>query len=667
MTYQTKVCKKKQNPVKYEKSSKMESSKTLSPLKLLLIANFTLLTLPISFSQSIERLEVWGERLDQELLLNHNFIDRDFILENSFGRREDLFRYTPGVDAHNERGINDRIIIRGLENRHLERINGARNRFSGGHIYNPLLDPFLTGAIKLNSGATASSSGAGAIGGQLLQETVKPKSLLGYDHSKFIAQTQTGTNVSHGVGVLGAYRLSDSLSISAGHVNRELQDKKLSDNQRMAYSAMKTHSSLIKSEFHYNNLNSDTALIYREDNSLLPLNPEAQANEFGKNFLSDSTRRQLLLSNNSSYSLNNHLLESHLSYQTQKLQKTHLGNNTIDDRDIKTIQGNISNNYTWYQSTQRNFKVSSYHQLEYYIETIEGRRNTHDNIPGFPTGEAQEHSHHHRLQLFYQRYTFYAGGRFYHYKSERDRNDQEQKYQGFLPESGVKIDITPSLSLGAHYAEAYAHPTLSQLYPEGSHFPGNFYIANQNLDPESAKNLEFNMTWAPQSMLFKLSAYRNKAKDFISSEITMTTTQFKNIDSVTTQGIEGSVFADVNNFTLGISFDFHKHLNGETGEYLKNQRGHRSNFLLDYHVSDSLKISTNTRYFFSQKRVSEGLPQPDSFYLFDLRLNYKTSLMQAPTTLGLQVNNTFNKTHFFPGTSFAGPGREYFLSATIEI
>lgn len=613
-----------------------------------------------------EHFEILGDKWSEKNLLNYKLLDREEVKKNNFGRREDLLRYAPGVNLTNDKNMNGRIEIRGLSNRHLEVIDGARTRFSGGHVYAPLLDPFFLEAIKLNSSATAGSSGSGAIGGQLLQESVNLSGLLNDSSRSFLTQLQSGNNVSFGAGALYAQELSSAWDFGIGYVKRRFEDRKLSDGTRLSYSAMDSESSILKLNYGSDLFQSKTSFIYRKDKSLLPLNPEAEASVFPDSFLSQVDRQQFLLSENIGYKLSTQQLRFHVSLQQQDLIKDRIDISQRDERTATTFQTNLSDEIAWLKN--KSHELSTYHQVEHFQTEVQGVRDGNQPILSYPNGKEQETSHHHRLQWSYQKLSTFVGGRNYFYQgTNSSATNQERNYSGWLPEAGLTITLFDKLSSGILYSKAYQNPTLSQLYPEGQHFPGNFYVANNDLLPEQSQNFEWNTKWQGSQLQTGITLYRNKATNFINQEITMTSTRFENIDKVTTQGIEGFAKYNFSKVSTGVNFDFHKHVDESTGDYLNNQAPNRVNWLVDWSILDTWSAGFAARNMLPQMRVSAGLPTPSNYWLFDLHMNFQSKIWQENIFWNLRANNIFNRQYFMPGSSLSGSGAEYFISLGLEV
>ena len=64
------------------------------------------------------------------------------------------------------------------------------------------------------------------------------------------------------------------------------------------------------------------------------------------------------------------------------------------------------------------------------------------------------------------------------------------------PRIGVQWEPAKWVSVYALYAEAFRAPSLSELYVSGVHFPGNLFIPNPNLKPETARTANAGYSYA---------------------------------------------------------------------------------------------------------------------------------------------------------------------------
>jgi outer membrane receptor protein involved in Fe transport len=179
--------------------------------------------------------------------------------------------------------------------------------------------------------------------------------------------------------------------------------------------------------------------------------------------------------------------------------------------------------------------------------------------------------------------------------------------------------------------------------------------------------MELNVRGRVQNLEWTLAGYRNFATDFINQEITMTSTQFLNLERVTTQGIEGSLVWKGAQWLVGSNFDFHRHIDGTTNEFLLNQGPNTINAFFDYSQSDRWNGGFFIRHILPQMRVTEGLPRPNEATLLDIRAGLNFEFYDLKSRASLFVNNLFNKQYFLPGSTLPGPGTEFFINFNMEI
>ncbi len=100
------------------------------------------------------------------------------------------------------------------------------------------------------------------------------------------------------------------------------------------------------------------------------------------------------------------------------------------------------------------------------------------------------------------------------------------------------ISITPTdwLMLFASYSQAFRAPTMGEMYNDSKHFSKsrgptsltNYWVPNPRLKPETNETLEYgfglrfdDLLLADDSLQFKASYFDTKAKDYITTNVTM--------------------------------------------------------------------------------------------------------------------------------------------------
>ena len=140
----------------------------------------------------------------------------------------------------------------------------------------------------------------------------------------------------------------------------------------------------------------------------------------------------------------------------------------------------------------------------------------------FPTADADVFALYAQDEItIMDRVTLIPALRWDHWKNEA--TGQETKSVGVLnPKIGTVIEVTDFLYLTANYAHGFRQPTFGELFIAGTHFPGNIFIPNPNLDPERSRNLDAGVRVnLPRVMsgndpfIFKGTYFRNQVKDFI--------------------------------------------------------------------------------------------------------------------------------------------------------
>ena len=168
---------------------------------------------------------------------------REEIKNASVRSAADLFEQMPGVSiANNPQDTGISINVRGLQdmNRINVTVDGARQNFQKaghgetGRFY---IDPAFIRQVEVEKSATSDAGGAGALGGTVKFETIRPSDILEADKNYGVeGQLTTGTNEYHFEGnVAAAGRISENIEFLAGVSHRTLGTYDIGQNGVLEY------------------------------------------------------------------------------------------------------------------------------------------------------------------------------------------------------------------------------------------------------------------------------------------------------------------------------------------------------------------------------------------------------------------------------------------------
>ena len=112
--------------------------------------------------------------------------------------------------------------------------------------------------------------------------------------------------------------------------------------------------------------------------------------------------------------------------------------------------------------------------------------------------------------------------RYDSFRQSADGNTNERNADRLSPRVSLAYQVLPWLEPYIAYSEAFRSPSLTELYVSGQHFPGNSFVPNPNLRPETSRNLEAGLNIRFGDVLrtgdrlrARITAFENRIDDFI--------------------------------------------------------------------------------------------------------------------------------------------------------
>lgn len=210
----------------------------------------------------------------------------------------------------------------------------------------------------------------------------------------------------------------------------------------------------------------------------------------------------------------------------------------------------------------------------------------------------------------------------------------------YFPHSWLPGDLSFRLGFG----HGYRTPNIKELYYELDHSHiGYKVVGNEDLQPESSKNIQASMEWKPSSQTsFDISFFYNQIDNLISSdnevsELTeqfteenngehVTGNQYTNIQNAITAGSEVTLshsFDDTVKASIAYSYLYSE--DEETGNTLPQRPEH--DIKLGFDVSVTPKILTSIKYIYTSEQYSDldNEHLTNGFGQIDLKFNYNFS------------------------------------------
>lgn len=616
-------------------------------------------------------------------------VDADAPGNSMSSTTSDLLQFVPGVDVENGPRRNGQTVsIRGFDDDAvITLIDGRRQNFEAEHDGRYFIDPALLKSVEIVRGASSAIYGGGGIGGVIAFDTKDAKDMLAPGQS-FGSLTSLSYRSANGelAPLMAAYGRMGDLDVIANINYRRSGDIRLGNaTNQSTESALLTKdrvlSGFIKGGYTFADVHT-VKLQYahhqndgREPNNgagaITASNPlvdkDVQDDQFGLKYAYENPDNALLSPKLHVYKNRTHVLEKDLS-GTNK--------NRVQTRTIDTLGFTADN-----QSRLPNMGGAD-HVLSYGFETYTdeqvGRITTGSARPGVPDAEATAYGLYLQdevtLKTSFGKLTFIPAARFDSFKSE-DVTGQSMNESKVSPKFSISYVPIESVMLFGSLAQAFRAPNMTELYPSGQHFPGNNFISNPDLKPETVTTLEIGAGYRTSGLLaandsarIKAALHRSKGKDFITQEVTGTTTKNLNIDNALLMGyeIEGEYRLDPITFKFGVSEVFAE--DSDAGTYLSNNTPMTFVADLGYTVKaiDSV-IGWRTRMASKSDRNSSSITETDGYAVHDLYYRWKPddgAFQNASVDLG--VENLFDKAYSTRYASLLEEGRNYVAKVSLQ-
>lgn len=499
----------------------------------------------------VDEIRVTGTRLpltQYESAAPVGVVDREDIERRQARSLVDLLAGVPGVTSaggprHEAASPN----VRGLGNgRVVVRLDGARQNLNIDHRGQTFLDPSLIERVEILRGPASTLYGSGAIGGVVNLHTLDAEGFLpsdrqlggrvraGYEdnaHQRSVSATFAGHRDGLGLLVSGSHRKAGDFEDGGG--------------DKVPFSDTDVLSGLVKGSWRPSPDQRFTLsyLDYEDDSSSLITADRPAGTEIDRN-----TRQRSLTARYQWHPKDNPLWDLDVTLygadvvlgendrQGPNRRKNELETLGIDAFNTTRITaGGVDHHLTY--------------GVEYYRDRQQGRQNGQP-LPGFASAEQKTWGGflQDRLELG-QRLALTLGLRYDRIEQEAERPGlEDSRYSEWSTQGTLAYELVPGLSLYAGYAEAFRAPSLRELFVGGEHFPGNHYVPNPELKPESARNLEAGISferaglYRPDDRLHaRGSIFRNDIGDFIEQVVLGAPdniTRFENVDDARVEGVE---------------------------------------------------------------------------------------------------------------------------------
>lgn len=616
-------------------------------------------------------------------------IDSDAPGAAMSGNVSDLMQFVPGVDVENGPRRNGQTIsVRGYDDEAIiTMIDGRRQNFEAEHDGRYYIDPALLKSVEIVRGASSAVYGGGGIGGVIAFETKDAKDMLSPGQNigaltslryrsanGEVAPMVSAYGRAGGLDLIGSVNYIRSGDIRLGDVSTQsnpstllTKDRVLSGQFKAGYTFADYHTVKLGYSHHRN----DGKEPNNGGGSITASNPvvekEVRDNQISLKYAFEDPENTWLRP------------QLHLYQNATEVTETDISGTNSGREQIRRIDtlGLTIDNQTKVADIGGVEQTLSY-GFEIYQDKQEGRTTSGSARPGVPDAENTAYGLYLQDEIGIQssigKWMLIPAVRFDNYQSE-DGNAQSQDESQVSPKLSVSYLPTENLMFFGSVAQAFRAPNMTELYPSGQHFPGNNFVSNPDLKPETVTTIEIGAGYRSSNLFakgddaqIKASIYRSEGDDFITQEVTGTTTQNLNIKNALLMGfeIEGEYSVDPVTLKVGLSEVFAE--DDDNGTYLTNNTP--LTFVGDVGYNAKSIDSTfgwRTRMAAKSDRASTSMTRTDGYAVHDIYYRWRPSegTSQGPT-LDLGVENLFDKAYSTRYGSLLEEGRSYVAKISMQ-
>jgi len=570
------------------------------------------------------------ERVAGDAASSVSVVTREEIEQRMPSSMDDLVKDLPGVEVNGvPRNSARQISIRGLgDERVVLRIDGVRNNFSAGHRGRMFLDTDVLKQIDVVRGPGSVLFGSGAMGGAVnlrtidAEDVLKPGATLG-GRARVGYQTN---NSARTTSLTGAARADDvQLLANVGtRSNGSYHDGKGKD---IPWSGDEILSGLVKARIDRMGHQVGVAFSHFRNDHTIPTSANSGA-ETGLVIADRDTLQRAYSVNWAFASPSSPLFDARVSVYRNEIdiveKRVPGAAARLDETGLATLGFDAQN------TARFSFGAADAQTLTFgidgYRDTQRSARNgaprtefpgaTQSIVGGFVQNEMQ----------FYRLVTFTPGLRFDSFRQQADNNATQRSENRVSPKASLAVQATPWMAPYVSYAEAFRVPSLTERFVSGTHFPGNTFVANPNLKPETAANkeggvnLNFGGVRVPNDRLRGRVAYFvNDIEDFIEQTVNATTTTTANVPKARIQGAEAELRYDSAAIFGSLGAASLRGDNRRTSQPLAGIPADRVNASLGYRFADQgVALGTRVVYSTRQSRVATGTPATGGYAVYDL-------------------------------------------------
>ncbi|EMH5466818.1 TonB-dependent hemoglobin/transferrin/lactoferrin family receptor [Serratia marcescens] len=592
------------------------------------------------------------------------------------GTAADMLRRVPGITVTGSGRSNGQdLMMRGYDRRGvLTLVDGIRQGTDTGHINGTFLDPALVKRIEVVRGPSALLYGSGALGGVVSYETVDAADLLLPGHDSGFRVYGTAGTGDHSLGMgASAYGKTDNLDGLLSFGTRDVGDLR-QGNGFDAPNDETISNVLAKGTWKLDDNQSLSGnLRYYNNSAQEPKNPQTPASSSGNLMTDRSTiQRDAALSYKLKPAGQDWLdAEAKVYYSDVKIN-AHANGSEDEARKQTTKGAKLENRTRLFADTFAS------HLLTYGTEAYKQEQTPGGATESFPhakinfaSGWLQD-----EITLRDLPVTLLASTRYDNYKGSSD-GYADVDADKWSSRGAVSITPTDWLMLFGSYSQAFRAPTMGEMYNDSKHFSipmgpttiTNYWVPNPNLKPETNETQEYgfglrfdDLMLADDSLQFKASYFDTKAKDYITTDVTMElgrgprgpyciscTTFSTNIDRAKIWGWDATLSYKTPWFGWDLAYNRTRGKNEATGDWLSSINPDTVTSSLDVPLGET-GLSAGWVATFAERatRVETGTAEQAGYGVNDFYLSYKGRDRLQGMTTTVVLGNAFDKEYYSP-------------------
>ncbi|UNK26087.1 TonB-dependent hemoglobin/transferrin/lactoferrin family receptor [Serratia plymuthica] len=575
----------------------------------------------------------------------------------------DMLRRVPGITVNGTGRSNGQdVSMRGYgKNGVLTLVDGIRQGTDTGHIGGTFLDPALVKRIEVVRGPSALLYGSGALGGVIAYETVDAADLLLPGHDTGFRVYGTAGSGDHSLGMgASAYGKTDNLDGLLSFGTRDVGDLR-QGNGFDAPNDETINNLLAKGTWKIDDAQSLSGdLRYYNNSAREPKNPQDPDYSSSNPMTNRSTIQRDAALSYKVKPLDQAWLDADVKVYTSEVKINAHNAASTDELRKQTTNGAKLENRT------RLFADSfASHLLTYGSESYQQKQHPGGATTSFPQAKINFASGWMQDEITLRDIpvTLLAGTRYDNYKGSSQGHDDVDADK-WSSRGALTYSPTDWLMLFGSYSQAFRAPTMGEMYNDSRHFPGNYWVPNPNLRPETTSTAEYgfglrfdDLLMAGDNLQFKASYFDTDAKDYISLYVTRTQTSSQNISRAKIWGWDTSLSYQTQWFNWDLAYNRTRgkdksrngELNGNSGEWLSDINPDTVTSSLDIPLGET-GLSTGWVATFAERatRVETGTAEQGGYGVNDFYLSYKGRERLQGVTTTVVLGNAFDKEYYSP-------------------